>query len=44
MSFAALRELKGIININGPDFTPLANQPYFFASVSFGLQIPIELN
>lgn len=37
-------ELKGIISVNGPDFTALDNRPYFFASVSFGLQIPTELN
>ena len=33
-------ELQGVVSINGPDFTSLDNRPYFFARVSFGLQIP----
>ena len=37
-------ELEGIINTNGPDFTALDDRPYFFARVSFGLQIPKHLN
>ena len=37
-------ELQGVISINGPDFTALDDRPYFFARVSFGLQIPTELN
>ena len=37
-------ELKGIVNVNGPDFTALDETPYFFARVSFGLQIPNELD
>lgn len=37
-------ELKGIISVNGPDFTALDEAPYYFARVSFGLQIPTELN
>ena len=36
-------ELQGITNINGPDFTALDDRPYFFATVSFGLQIPSNL-
>ena len=39
-----LHELKGVINIAGPNFTPLDDRPYFFARVSFGLQIPQELD
>ena len=37
-------ELKGVVSINGPDFTSLDDRPYFFARVSFGLQVPAELN
>ena len=37
-------ELKGVISVNGPDFTALDETPYYFARVSFGLQIPTELN
>ena len=37
-------ELKGVISVNGPDFTALDETPYYFARVSFGLQIPVELN
>ena len=37
-------ELDGVVNINGPDFTSLDDRPYFFARVSFGLQIPQDLN
>ena len=35
--------LKGVISINGPDFTSLDDRPYFFSRVSFGLQIPSNL-
>ena len=38
-----LGKLDGIISVNGPDFTPLDDRPYFFARVSFGLQVPIRL-
>ena len=31
------------MSINGPDFTSLDDRPYFFARVSFGLQIPGNL-
>ena len=37
-------ELKGITSINGPDFTSLDDRPYFFSRVSFGLQIPHQLD
>ena len=37
-------ELKGIVNINGPDFGSLEDRPYFFARVNFGLQIPQDLD
>ena len=37
-------ELKGVIEISGPDFASLDNRPYFFASASFGLQIPQDLD
>ena len=37
-------ELKGVVSINGPDFTALDGRPYFFARVSFGLLIPAELS
>ena len=37
-------DLKGIISINGPDFTSLDDRPYFFSRASFGLQIPQELD
>lgn len=37
-------ELKGVTNISGPSFTSLDNRPYFFARVSFALQIPQELD
>ena len=37
-------DLKGVVNIIGPNFTSLDDRPYFFASVSFGLQIPQELD
>ena len=37
-------ELKGVISVSGPRFTSLDDRPYFFASVSFGLVIPAELN
>lgn len=37
-------KLKGIISVNGPDFTALDETPYYFARVSFGLQIPTELD
>ena len=37
-------DLKGVVNIIGPTFTSLDDRPYFFASVSFGLQIPQELD
>ena len=37
-------ELKGVTDINGPDFTSLDDRPYFFSRVSFGLQVPKELN
>ena len=36
-------DLQGVVSINGPDFTSLDNRPYFFARVSFGLQIPGDL-
>ena len=36
-------ELQGVVSINGPDFTSLDDRPYFFARVSFGLQIPGNL-
>ena len=36
--------LNGVNSVNGPDFTALDETPYYFARVSFGLQIPIELN
>ena len=39
-----LHELKGVIEISGPDFASLDNRPYFFASASFGLQIPQDLD
>ena len=35
--FCALRDTKGVLNINGPSFTSLDNQPYFFASLSTGI-------
>jgi len=37
-------ELKGIVDINGPNFGSFDDRPYFFASVTFGLQIPQELD
>ena len=37
-------DLKGVISINGPDFTSLDNRPYFFARVSFGIQVPQDLD
>ena len=37
-------ELKGVVRINGPDFTALDDRPYFFARVDFTLQIPQELD
>ena len=37
-------ELKGVVSVNGPDFTALDNRPYFFARASFGLIIPAELS
>ena len=40
----AFHELKGVVSINGPDFTSLDDRPYFFARVSFGLQIPQDLD
>ena len=39
----SFHELKGVTNINGPDFTSLERRPYFFARVSFRLQIPQNL-
>lgn len=39
-----LHELKGVIEINGPDFTALENRPYFFAAVSASIQVPQELD
>ena len=40
----AFHELKGVSNISGPVFETLERRPYFFARVSFGLQIPQELD
>ena len=37
-------DLKGITSINGPDFTSLNDRPYFFARVSFGVQVPQDLD
>ena len=38
-------DLKGIISINGPRFhIALDDRPYFFSRVSFGLQVPQELD
>jgi len=37
-------ELEGVVSVNGPNFTSLDDRPYFFARVSFGLQIPQELD
>jgi len=37
-------ELKGVTSISGPSFASLDDRPYFFARVSFGLQIPTELD
>ena len=37
-------ELKGVISVNGPDFTALDETPYYFARVSVRAQIPTELN
>ena len=37
-------ELKGVTQINGPTFTTLYDRPYFMARVSFGLQIPQDLD
>ena len=37
-------ELKGVVRINGPDFTSLDDRPYFFARVDFALQIPQDLD
>ena len=39
----SFHELKGVVSVNGPNFTPLDNRPYFFSRVSFGLQIPQNL-
>lgn len=36
--------LKGVISINGPDFTALDDRPYFFARASFGIQVPRDLD
>lgn len=37
-------ELKGVVNISGPTFAPLEKRPYFFARVSFGIQVPQDLD
>ena len=37
-------ELKGVSNISGPVFDSTERRPYFFARVSFGLQIPGNLS
>ena len=37
-------ELRGISNIAGPVFDSQDRRPYFFSRVSFGLQIPQELD
>jgi len=37
-------ELKGVVSVNGPSFTSLNDRPYFFARVSFGLNIPNDLD
>lgn len=37
-------ELKGISNISGPVFDSQERRPYFFSRVSFGLQIPQDLD
>lgn len=39
-----MRKLKGINSLVGPSFTALGNTPYFFASMSFGLVVPAELD
>lgn len=35
--FCSLKATQGVINLNGPDFTALDNQPYFFARLSMGI-------
>ena len=37
-------DLKGVININGPNFAALDDRPYFFAGTSFGIQVPQDLD
>jgi len=39
-----LHDLKGIVSINGPNFSALENRPYFFASVSASIRVPNELD
>ena len=36
-------ELRGVSNISGPVFDSQERRPYFFSRVSFGLQIPQNL-
>ena len=36
--FCEMLSLKGIIDINGPDFTELDNRPYYFARMSMGIK------
>ena len=35
--YCSLKATQGVINITGPSFTSLDNQPYFFASMSMGI-------
>ena len=39
-----LHDLKGVVEINGPNFAALDNRPYFFASVSASIRVPNELD
>jgi hypothetical protein len=38
-----MHDMKGVTDIQGPTFGELDNRPYYFASVSFSLVIPTDL-
>ncbi len=40
----SFHELKGVTSISGPDFAAMEDRPYFFSRVSFGLQIPANVD